>query len=708
MRQIFKNIFTVRNLTFLFVGLFLFDLIDPTNIAAAANDDTVKSSTLQSLGEILSLVIKMLTFLATFMIAVGGELMGTDLIIGGSAEEGLKHVWVFMRNITNIGFILVLIYLAMSNLFAMGDSGGSWNWTIKDKLPKLIIALIAINGSFLAFKVAIQAVDVGTVAILSISDTALETKQANSLKQLLLETKVNDFTNKDDETAKTEFYKLFNDMMCKEGTGGTPERKNCLMYIDKNALTKMTDDPLSKNILVAFGVHFMHLEQLPGLAADLGSLTQVLDNTLFAALMAAMFVVALLAMFIVMILRVAALWLFIAFSPIIVAGGIMGVGDGGSNIAAKIVTYLIIPLKISAVFAITFIMMSVLGDYTATIVGGGNTVMLGDEYLKLGDSMNGVSLFTLLWQLMIVAIFWQGAFWALKDTEAQSVVDSIKGGAEKVGGFALKTATVDRPMFKTGKMKGLTLGGALNMPSVQMDAIRNKRSQDQRKIAMGEIGMGEQADTEDKVTKKLKTLDAKTKTGFKEFAKSISTGEMTISEYSISKIADELNIQGEKRGSFINSMKNARGKTNEKDLVAKAFKETGAISWATDQSTIKQLLTGSSHTPDKTPSGEANTGNVTVKVGGENKNINYNLNTLEANISELQNKDDAGDKLVQAIGEENLFGLSESNATKIITDMVSTIKYRKGKDVFNQEQKESMIEALKTKIKEINKIKETQ
>ncbi len=536
MKKFLRTIFTSKNIAFFFIALFLFNFLDPisafarTTGAGATTNVSSQDNVLQSLGQILSLFIKMLTFIATFIIAVGGELMGSNLIIGEVAEKGLRHIWVFVRNITNIGFILILIYLAMSNLFAMGDNGGKWNWSIKDKLPKLIIALIAINGSFLAFKVVIQAVDVGTVAILSIADTALESNNMASLKEVL-EADVNDFTVKDKNNAKIKFYKLFNKMMCNDKTEGTPE--DCLIYIETTGMK--TKDPLTKNILVAFGVHFMHLEQLPGLAANIKNLTGVLDNTMFSALMALMFTIALIATFIVMIVRVAALWLFMAFSPLIVAGGIMGFGDGGSGIADKIVNYLIIPLKISAVFALTFIMMSVLGDYTPTV--------MQVEWLKIGDASNSVSLFHMLWQVMTVVIFWQAAFWAIDESIAHDVVQGIKTGAQKVGGFAAQTATVDRKLFK-----GVSLRGASRAPQLYMDTINRQNTQKQRELIMKNLhlddkSMGALKNLEDGLAK----YDRKTlkKHDFTDVAGNVNLDNLKDNTEGLRKLGIALGMEGE-------------------------------------------------------------------------------------------------------------------------------------------------------------------
>lgn len=669
-KDLFTKFVRPKGLLFLFIALVGIGVLDPSATTFAEDD------VLQSLGKILSLIIKMLTFVSIFIISVGGELMSTDIIIGDTASEGLKHVWVYTRNVTNIGFVLILIYLSLANLFSMGDSSGGW--TIKEKLPKIILALIAINFSFLGFKVLIQAVDVGTVAILSIADTALEEKQAKTVEEIL-RTEVYEYTatDADKETSKAPFYEVFNKVMgCKaEGVTAAKNETECMFYIDPGAAAK---NKTTKNILVAFSVHLMHLERLPGLAAGLGSLTQVLDSTLFSAIMGIMFVVALIAMFIVMIFRVAALWFFIAFSPMIVAAGILGIGGGGSEISTKIVTYLIIPLKIAAIFAVTFVMMGVLGDYEGVVA---------TEWLKTGKSLGEVSLFTILWQIMTVAIFWRGAFWALDGTHADSIVKGIQSGAEQVGGFALKTATVDRPIFKAPGMDNAVSMTTVGRIPGMLESKRSSDLQDERTSMMGMLGASKESIN---ATKELTTALNKHGNNKVTVPGEVADSIGSISSDSLKKLSDEdltkfankiatKDKEGTMKAALI-SYKNSTDPNALKTL-KQAIKTNSNIA-TTDQVKFKDSSTSETKTEERSQKEfDFNGNNGTF----QSKNTN-NRNETKIDISTI--KIDNTSELSSVVTTLNAATKGKLNDQEFRKDFVSDLgeikEYLKSKDTNNK------------------------
>ena len=331
--------------------VFVSQVLDPTAVAYAAEDNA-----LQSLASILSVVIQLFTALSLLIIQFSGDLLGTEMITGDRAMEAILPLWRFMRNVTYLGFVFALLFLSASNTFAAvsgGEGGGAW--TIKEKLPKIIVAMIAVNFSLLMFVTVIDAVNVGTISILSISDKGIKEKNIGELLNVR-----SDGEGKSCEEGAEgckKFYEWIDELLCQSNGD---KSKGILCFESEDKLKDLSGiSSQKKNIFLAFAVHFQHLEKLPALAAQLESMTAVVSNVLFSAVLGTAFLIALVAIFIALLSRVFVLWLAMIFSPVLVAGAILGAEGGGDfNIKEKIVTNLIMPLKIAAVLCLTFILIS--------------------------------------------------------------------------------------------------------------------------------------------------------------------------------------------------------------------------------------------------------------------------------------------------------------------------------------------------------------
>lgn len=72
------------------------------------------------------------------------------LTTGGTA--GIYNAWVVMRNIANIAFVIVFLFIIFSQLTSMGVS----NYGVKKLLPRLVIAAILVNVSFWICAIAVD------------------------------------------------------------------------------------------------------------------------------------------------------------------------------------------------------------------------------------------------------------------------------------------------------------------------------------------------------------------------------------------------------------------------------------------------------------------------------------------------------------------------------------------------------------------------
>jgi len=593
--QSLKKLFSWKGLLALFLLAISFQIISPEIAFAAEENDT-----LQGLAELLGVLISVLTFISLLMMNFFGELMGTDLLTGPEAMQAITPMWAWVRNLTNILFVLVLVGLAFSNLFASFSSEGGGNWTIKEKLPKVIIALVAINFSLLGFKLVIDAVNVGTVAILGIADSRLDANnpdQENAMindktwtivsKTVYGNLKDNivpfdadtdkigggdsctsehsiakpnfadgktmlGFSKKAGKDKKERYYicrsfrSLVNDLFCSgwekdyekldsdgkvisyPGQGELDD--DCLFLLKKDTFKTMLspkDEP-GQNLFMSFGTTFMHLERLPALGAQINSLNGVIMNTLFSSILGLAYIVALVAIFIALIVRVIIIWMALVFSPILIAASIMGLGEG-DDITKRLVSAVIMPLKIAASFAISFVMMSGMIEF--------NTVGQNDAFL-FGPALSnlGVAEYGFMWQIATIVVFWKAAQWALDGNEASFITEKIFTGAQSLGEFAAATATVNRQVFSVGtgaNGKKFSMTNLMGLKSGLEEAER-AHNMEGRRAMLEQFGIGS---NEFQKAINAKTYSASGKDAGKDYIGSIANLANSKAEYDGEKTA---------------------------------------------------------------------------------------------------------------------------------------------------------------------------
>lgn len=481
------------------IGLFILSFFFVEPAFAQANTPTDANAALLGLGSILAVVVNILTFLVLLIMSWGGDLIGTTFITGPEAMKSIYPMWVFIRNLVNISFVLVLMFLAFANLFS-SLSGGQGSWTIKDKLPRIIIALIAVNFSLLIFRVAIDAVHVGTITILSISDTVMEEKAAYN-PTAILNAGINNTTYARCSPVETDtsilpssgggkclpFYRYVENALC---SNEDADDSDCLIRFSADVRANeqsglvQASSSTEQNIFWAFGTYFQKLELLPMLAGDLRSLSGVISSTFFSAIMAIMYAVAWVAIFIALAIRVLMLWLFMIMSPALVAAQIMGISGGGEfNIQQRLVTNLIMPLKIAAAFALSFVMISAMIEVSAEMQTG---IFEPGRALQ---SFWGVttSPFGIMWQIMTVVVFWMAVWWALSGSEAEFINNGIKSGAEQIGKYTGNFA-LDRVRIPGIGSDGMSVRSLGSLGSV-LQADEQSRTRQNREDLGGLLGL---------------------------------------------------------------------------------------------------------------------------------------------------------------------------------------------------------------------------
>ena len=525
--RFFKNKFSAKFFSRNFLKIIFFRqifwlLIFWPAICSASMDNEV----VEAFGRIGSIIVNVLVLFSILILNIIGDLIGGEILLGDEIMSVIRPMWIFVRNITNICFVVILLFLAFSNLFA-SFGGESKMWTIKDKLPKVIFSLVAINFSLLGCRVLIDIVNVGTIALFSISDSILESKEAGDLQKIMTK-----------KFHKEKYFQccdngckyLENDPNCisvvenlnyafckpsetKKYEDFTEEEKaKCTMFIKDPATwsgtSKDKQTEAARNLFMSFSIFFQHLEKMPLLSAKLRSWTDVIDSTIFAGILSLAFIVTLVSLFFVLIARVIVLWMVMIFSPLIVAASIMGFGGEAGKGAEMFFTHLIAPLKVAAIFSVTFVMISgMTGFQTSQSIfnNGGMEIEFGPSLSVLGHS----GAYGLLWQIFTIIIFWKGSTWALDGTVAKSIVDPVRKFAGDIGSYVAKAATVENqflPAIGGEKMSIAGLGTFSNvLQTKKSTALTKQRTAIEKKLAGG--GSKEEIEARGETDIKLNKLE---------------------------------------------------------------------------------------------------------------------------------------------------------------------------------------------------------
>jgi len=185
-------------------------------------------------------------------------------------------------------------------------------------------------------------------------------------------------------------------------------------------------------------------------------------GVLMSIVLQIIYAIALGALFVALVFRMIALWLLVAFSPILVLTFLLGEGGGdGSGLKKyfsfdQFINWAFVPAKVGIIFTVAFIMISagqsmssvslVLFDTAKTDSG------VTFEFLKQDSLFAGIgSLQSLIWYIMVVVVLWLGTFSILGNlTIIGGFMDRIKEGGKTFAGSLAKLPYV-APILPGGR-----------------------------------------------------------------------------------------------------------------------------------------------------------------------------------------------------------------------------------------------------------------
>lgn len=371
-----------------------------------------------------------------------GGLLNNDYIFAGEMGTMLKSIWVASRNIVNIVFVLILLFLAVRHIFGSDD-----NTDLKKALPKFVVVLIAVNFSWLAGKVVLDAANIATNVVFqlpagvqgiageSVAPTPCEIIQTGA-----------DTTDTKGDCRPTRM-------------AVSPKATSTLNFISSECPHAQIDAAVDLNIndKNIFCWDTMDISQMKQNNASMyltysiarvqklvkGTTREASDITIgsiFAFVIQLVYLIAFACLFMALVIRVAALWILMAFSPFLVL--IYYLKDINVSIendtlsVNSFIHWAFVPTKVAAVFSVGFLMLYS-GQKASGLLQrlndneGVRNQLIDPESLFMG--MSDIQQF--IWLLMTTMIVWIGTFAVLTKLKAGSAI------FEKINGYGKSIAT---------------------------------------------------------------------------------------------------------------------------------------------------------------------------------------------------------------------------------------------------------------------------
>lgn len=414
MQNAIKFYWKHKKLCLTLIGLMVAIAIYAVPSVVFAADDPAVGGILKDINDLFNFLIRISSAWLWPVLLMIGSLLDNDLIFGGEMGERLRDVWVQIRNLVNIAFVIILLIIAVYNILGLGEEGGGSTFGFKQAMPKFVLALIAVNFSFLAVKVVLDFTNVLTGAVFALPTTTLVEEGGTVVK---LGDKVEE-------------------IICGTSSKEMPGRP---MWCEKNKLNARAKAFFSRldrsNITLAYAVRFGRAPQLKFIKEGIKDIGQLGFNMIFNAVLYVVYAVSFIALFIVLLVRIIVLWVCAVLSPVIALGIALPnlkelLGDAG-NLKEKFVNDAIAPIKIGLVLSVGYIMLDGL-EADKSIHGE----LLAGSSLTAVDPNALPTDITDLQQLIIavavIAIIWVAVFAVAEKTTAKGITGFIK---ENVGGF---------------------------------------------------------------------------------------------------------------------------------------------------------------------------------------------------------------------------------------------------------------------------------
>ena len=472
------------------------------------------TSTQTKFTEIIAMIVGTFTPFVAMMAELSGQFLGNDWIFGkgGLVEDGkeivkmqvlLHTMWVVIRDLVNIAFILILLVVAFASVLGAGGQSWAEKFQPKSVLPQIAIALVAVNFTWFGAKLVLDVANVTTHIVFGIWENAssqlglaeklngkicipTSVEVRSKKEELLFDEDLQLAAGEDKQMAQDRVNRAAMHEMLKDANEGKDlDCKNFPRNYGNiafgpwehfSSFKKINGEGLMK--LFAFGI--LHVEMLPLSLDSDQKISDIAMSTLVSLILMIVLGVVLFGLMVALLVRVVMIWLNIVLSPIFIilplfkeVGG--GLGDLESHIGFNaFFKFAFLPAMIALPLVVGLLMVMV--GRTNVLVAEQTTVktvMVVSDLIRSVNTIQG-----LLWYALTIVVLWISVETANKQggpiTEA--IVGKVSGFVKDQAKFLGKSAGYANifPVYSgkssSGKEQNVSLIGAIS-------AIRSMESQ---------------------------------------------------------------------------------------------------------------------------------------------------------------------------------------------------------------------------------------
>ena len=390
-----------------------FDLVA---FAAPTTTPTAISSTdfLTELVTFLSTGLQLVQQLLWPILLIIGPLLDNNLIFGPGVEDRLFEIWSQMRNITSLILAIMLVGVALANIF--GVSEGS-SYEMKSFLKKMVITLVVINFTFFGARIVLDASNVLTNFAFGLPNT-VQTQSISSLQNI--EKGLCSALKQVGASAEPNVFQgMLNLGLADDGSKGMCDQ-NSLTSAAKGFFSRVSSSNLSLIMAANYSTIADGLEPSKTFEITL-DIVNLSINTALSLIMVLLHALAYVSLFFILVVRLMFLWLSIALSPLIVFATIMGLSqfDELKSLYDEFFTHVFAPVKIGFALSISYIIFSTIEQTGISTPG----MVLGQG---LSYPFSGVgTLEKLIISLSSAIIVFEVALSVGSKTRASFITDSI-------------------------------------------------------------------------------------------------------------------------------------------------------------------------------------------------------------------------------------------------------------------------------------------
>ncbi|MFC1655891.1 hypothetical protein ACFL3C_03415 [Patescibacteria group bacterium] len=488
-------------------------LVPATAHAASIDISGAIETFLQNLAAFLQTTLQLLQKLLWPVLLMIGGLLGNDLLFSAGMEERLLSIWVQVRNFVNIGFVVILVGLALINVLGIESE----KFSLKSILPKFIIGLIAVNFSYVAMKIVLDVTNVLTVAIFampnSIEENLGKTKLIPTLDEIEGPRAPGEYVDKMDEEQRKKmlsicrnFFGEAKDYKPPKADPNNPTAEELCSVVSGS--WEYTDSGInyfnkfnSRNAAMILAIQMMNINQLDEVSNvfveekdSKGKVTKVsfdmkklTFNLLFNTILYVVYGSAYLALLAVLLTRLVVLWVLIAISPVFAIQLVLPnlIGSGG-DMKEKFMNNTFAPIMIAIPLTLGYMMLDAYKYFNPASSDTGAVKILSSSAKSLQIDASGIGdLQRLVMAVAAVAVVWMGVFIYAGKSMAGPLTDFIKNKVQGFGGRVVGLARYVPLIPGKGGGKKLTIAETMALAERPLYQLEQKGQGDANKMLMG-------------------------------------------------------------------------------------------------------------------------------------------------------------------------------------------------------------------------------